>query len=113
MGDTMVPDSPFVTDKKRWRVTGALLALALLSGGGIHPVSPLVAYALLSNIHSHSDPTISMDLSLSFIRELCSSEADILLPWMIIPPGQDWKGLPAGHRHSLLQVLTNLDINVS
>jgi hypothetical protein len=113
MGDTMVPDMSPVTNNKYWRVTGALLALALLAGENLHPVSPVVIYALLSNVHQRSEVITSMDLSLSFIQQLEDSKANTLLPWMIIPPGDDWKSLPIGHRNQLLEVITNLDLDVS
>jgi hypothetical protein len=113
MGDTMVPDTSPVTNNKYWRVTGVLLALALLAGENLHPVSPAIIYALLSNVHQHSEATASMHLSLSFIEQLEGSKAITLLPWMIIPPGQDWKDLPIGHRSQLIQLLTNLDLDVS
>jgi hypothetical protein len=113
MGDTVVPDLSLVTDEKYWRITGALLALALLAGENLHPISPAVIYALLSDANLGSDPIASMDLSLSLIRLLDSSKADTLLPWMIIPPGQNLKDLSDGHRNLLVQVMTNLDIDVS
>lgn len=113
MGDTIVPDTSPVTDNKYWRVTGALLALALLAGENLHPISPAIVYALLSNVHPRSDVVAPMDMSLSLIQQLQISKADALLPWMIIPPGQDWKNLPDGHRGILRQVITNLDLNVS
>ena len=47
MGDTMVPNSPLVTNNKHWHTTGTLLALALLVGDNLHPVSLLVIYAPL------------------------------------------------------------------
>ena len=108
----MVPDTSPVTDAKYWRVTGALLALALLSGENLHPVSPVVAYALLANVHRHSEVVNSMDLSLGFVEQLEVSKANTLLPWMIIPPHKDWRELPSGHRAQLLQVITNFDLNV-
>ena len=113
MGDTMVPDMSPVTNNKYWRVTGALLALALLAGENLHPVSPVVIYALLSNVHQRSEVITLMDLSLSFIQQLEDSKANTLLPWMIIPPGDDRKSLPIGHRNQLLEVITNLDLDVS
>jgi hypothetical protein len=113
MGDTMVPDMSPVTNNRYWRVTGTLLALALLAGENLHPISPVVVYALLSNVHERSEVTTSMDLSLGFIEQLEYSKAITLLPWMIIPPGQDWKSLPFGHRSQLIQVITNLDLDVS
>jgi hypothetical protein len=112
MGDSVVPDTSPVTNARYWRVTGVLLALALLSGENLHPVSPVVAYALLANVHRHLDAVGSMDLSLSFIEQLEGSKANTLLPWMIIPPCKDWKGLPPGHWAQLFQVITNFDLNV-
>ena len=112
MGDTVVPETSPVTDAKYWWATGALLALVLLSGENLHPVSPIVAYALLANVHRHSEAVASMDLSLAFIEQQDSSKANTLLPWMIIPPCKDWKILPAGHQAQLLQVITNLDLDV-
>jgi len=113
MGDTVVPDMSPVTDNRYWRITGALLALSLLAGENLHPISPIVIYALLSNVHPHPNARAPMDLSLSFVRQLQSSKADSLLPWMIIPPGQDWRSLPDGHRNLLREFITNLDLDVS
>lgn len=113
MGDTVVPDTSPVTDNRYWRITGTLLTLALLAGENLHPISPVVIYALLSNVHPHPNTRAPMDLSLSFIRQLQSSKADTLLPWMIIPPSQDWKSLPDGHRNLLREFITNLDLDVS
>jgi hypothetical protein len=113
MGDTMVPASSPVTDGRYWHKMGALLALALLVGENPHPISPVVIYALLSNTNSRPDVMAVMDLNLGLIRQLHSSKADTLLPWMVIPPDQDWKCLPDGHRNLLLEVITNLDIDVS
>jgi hypothetical protein len=113
MGDTVVPDSSLVTDNKYWRIMGALLALALLIGENLHPISPAVIYALLSNITPRPDTMDVIHLNLSLVQQLHSSKVDTLLPWMIIPPGQDWRSLPDGHRKLLIDVMTNLDIGVS
>lgn len=113
MGDTMVPTSSPVTDHKHWRTMGALLALGLLTGESLHPISPVVVYALLSNTNARPDAVTSMNLSLSLIQQLDSSKAHTLLPWMIIPPGQSLRNLPDGHRSLLLQVITGLDLDVS
>ena len=75
---------------------GALLALALLAGDNLHPVSPVVVYAIMSNIQERADLSAPMDLSLHLIQQLNNDKASILLPWMIIPPGQDPSSLPAG-----------------
>ena len=113
MEDTMVPENSPVTDAKYWKVTGVLLALVLLSGENLHPVSPIFAYALLANVDRNAaEASTSMDLSLHFIKQLRSSMANTLLPWMIIPPRQDWRALPPSHQTQLLQVITNLDIDV-
>lgn len=112
MGDTMVPETSPVTDAKYWRTTGALLALALLSGENLHPVSPVVVYALLANVHKRPEAVASMDLSLSFIEQLEGSKATTLLPWMIIPPRKDWRELPPGHRAQLFQIVMGFDIDV-
>ena len=92
---------------------GGLLALTLLSGESLHPVSPVLIYALLSNVHEQSDPSAPMDLSLSLIHQLQSSKVDALLPWMIIPPGQDWRSLPTGHRTLLWDNIAGLGLEVS
>ena len=113
MGDVMVPDSSPVTNSSYWHQMGILLALALLAGENVHPISPVVTYALLSNTHPRSDAMATMHLSLQLINEFDRSKAVMLLPWMIIPSGQDWKSLPDGHRNLLQQVITNLDIDVS
>ena len=104
MEDIMVPEDSPVTDAKYWKVTGVLIALVLLSGENLHPVSPIFAYALLANVDRNTaEASASMDLSLHFIKQLWSSMANTLLPWMIIPPS---------HQTQLLQVITNLDIDV-
>ena len=109
----MVPsDSPFA-DRTYWRVVGGFLALGLVSGIGVHPVSPVVAYALLSNINERQDPRAPMDLSLQFIQQLQSDKADILRPWMIINPGQCWRDLPEDHKTSLQDLFDGLGIEVS
>ena len=97
MGDLVVPNASPVTECGYWRVAGALLALSLLAGDNLHPVSPIIVYALLSNVQESVNPEASMNLSLSFIQELQSSKAVDLHPWMVIPPGKDWKTLPIGH----------------
>ncbi|KAF9785059.1 hypothetical protein BJ322DRAFT_1020665 [Thelephora terrestris] len=109
---TMVPDDSPVADRAYWKVSGALIALALLSGDGVHPVSPAVIYALLSNVEERSDPRAPMDLSLSFINQLQKSKARILLPWMIILPGQDWRDLPTGHRTLVQDLIVDLGIEI-
>jgi hypothetical protein len=109
----MVPDDSPVADRAYWKVAGALIALALLSGDGVHPVSPAVVYALLSNVEERSDPRAPMDLSLNFISQLQKSKARILLPWMIIVPGQDWRDLPTGHRSLVQDLVVDLGIEVS
>ena len=101
-----------VTDKKYWKVTGVLLALGLLAGESLHPISPAVIYALLSNVHQDSDPINSMNLSLGFVQQLDDLKAKALIPWMIIPPGKDWKCLPAAHRAMLRDLTANLGLEV-
>lgn len=113
MGDVVVPDASPVSHSIYWRTTGALLALTLIVGESPHPVSPAVIYALLSNVYPCVNARASMHLSLSFIRQLQGSVADALLPWMVIPQGQDLKSLPDGHRRILLQLVTNLNLDVS
>ncbi len=113
MGDVMVPNEVPVTDSRYWRTTGALLALALLAGEGLHPISPVVVYALLSNLHHQTDPAGPMNLSLHLIQQLDRSKADILRVWMIIPPGRDWRKLPDGHRNQVTNILGGLGLNVS
>jgi hypothetical protein len=113
MGDLVVPNASPVTDCGYWRVAGALLALSLLAGDNLHPVSPIVIYTLLSNIQESVRPEASMNLSLSFIQELQSSKAIDLLPWMMIHPDQDWRTLPPGHRAMLLRLVTGFGFDVS
>ena len=109
----MVPDLSPVVSRKYWRVVGVLLALTLRMGESVTPVSPAVIYALLSNVQDRSDPMAPMDLSLELIRSLQGSQAGIVLPWMIVAPGQDWKTLQDSHRDLLRQMITDLDIDVS
>jgi hypothetical protein len=113
MGDVLVPNLSPVTDAEYWRVAGALLAVVLLSGGNLHPVSPAVIYALLSNVHRRADPSDVMHVSLSFIRDIQSSKVQSVLPWMIIPPRKDWRTLPDGHRTLVRDVMTGLDLEVN
>jgi hypothetical protein len=113
MGDTMVPYASLVIQDRYWKPMGGLLALALLIGENLHPVSPVVIYALLCNVHPRSDPRAPMHLSLGFIEELVPSKANDLIPWMIIPPHQDWRLLPEGHRAKVLELATGLDVDVS
>lgn len=112
-GDIYIPESSSVTDEKHWRTMGALLALALLAGENLHPISPAVVYALLSNVHPRPRATAQMHLSLSLLHQFDAPKANMLIPWMIIPPGQDWRSLPDGHRNILRDVVTNLNIDVS
>ena len=109
----MVPNMSLVTNNKYWKVTGAFLALGLLAGESLHPIAPAVVYALLSNVHQDSDPISSMNLSLEFIRQLDDLKAKALIPWMIIPPEQDWKSLPVAHRAMLRDLTANLGLEVS
>jgi hypothetical protein len=113
MGDALVPALSPVADRVYWQAAGALLALILLTGDCLHPVSPALVYALLSNVQAQSNPSAPMDISLGFIQQLQSSKAEALLPWMIIPPGQDWKDLPGGHRTLLRDLIAGLGLEVS
>jgi hypothetical protein len=54
-----------------------------------------------------------MDLSLGFLEKIEISKAKVLLPWMVIPPGQDWRILPEGHLEELWILMDGLGINVS
>lgn len=108
MGDTLVPSSSPVVDPNYWQTLGALLALALLAGDNLHPVSPVLVYAIMSNVRERADPSAPMDLSLRLIQQLNNDKASILLPWMIIPPGQDPSSLPAGHRNLLTTLVVGL-----
>lgn len=113
MGDTVIPSISPVTDSSYWQAAGALLALSLLAGENICPVSPVVIYALLCNVHVRRDPRASMDLSLGFLEKIEISKAKVLLPWMVIPPGQDWRTLPEGHIEELRILMDGLGIDVS
>lgn len=113
LGDTMVPNTSPVTEDRYWMVAGGLLALTLMIGESLHPVSPMLTYALLSHVHHQPTPNTVMNLSLGFIRQIQSSKAITLLPWMIVPPGQDWKTLPEPHKLLLRDLITNLDLDVS
>ena len=112
-GDVFIPIASHVADRGYWRAAGGLLALLLIAGESLHPVSPAVIYALLSNVHKQADPSNPMDVSLGFIQQLQSCKASVLLPWMIIPPGQDWKNLPEGHQVLLRNLLSGLNLHVS
>jgi hypothetical protein len=112
-GDVVVPENTPVTDNRYWQLMGGMLAIALLAGENLRPVSPMIIYALLSNVHPRSNATDVMDLSLSFIRQLEGHAAESLLPWMILPPGADLKALPDHHRSFVIGLLTYLEVTVS
>jgi len=110
------PDVSPVGDEERWYNIGIFLALALLTTGSVHPVSPALIYALLVETFHKPEPDNTqtmMHLSLEFIKEVDASRADIILPWMIIPPGQDFSDLPEGHRTDLMYALGGLGLDVS
>lgn len=110
----MIPDSSPVTDERYWHTAGVLLALVLLAGEDPHPVSPVVIYTLLASVHTPPNSMLAtMDLSLGLIRELDEPKVATLLPWMIIPEGQDWKSLPTGHHVLLRDTITFLGLDVS
>jgi len=113
MGDAMIPCKSPVIEDGYWKPMGGLIALALLIGESLHPVAPAVVYALLSNVLPLSDPRAPMHLSLEALAEFSPSVANNLIPWMIIPSGQDWRTLPAGHRTKVLELAAGLDVNVS
>ena len=116
LGGWYVPDVSPVCDEQRWESIGSLLALALLTIGSIQPVSPALIYALLvTTFHTPklADPQMMMHLSLEYIKEIDELQADVILPWMVLPPGQNWKDLPAAHRTELLLTLTGLGVDVS
>jgi len=110
VGSWYVPDPSPVCDKQRWFAFGTLLALALLTEGSIGPVSPILIYVLLAHLRKPANPLDTMHLSLSFINQIDGLRAQILLPWMVIPPGQDWRQL---HNTHLLHTITDLEIDVS
>ena len=60
-----------------------------------------------------ADPLDAMHLSLKFIKEIDEVRALVLLPWMTIARGQDWRQLPNPRRTQLLQMITGLEIDVS
>jgi len=117
LGRWFVPDVSPVGDEQKWYSIGIFLALALLTTGSVHPVSPALIYALLAatyhKLELDDDLQTSMCLSLEFIKEVDESQARIILPWMTIPPGQDWRDLPRGHRTELTIALAGLDLDVS
>ena len=99
-GSWFVPDVSPVCDEERWYSIGTLLAIALLTNGSIHPVSPVLIYTLM--VASFRKPRLTdiqttMNFSLNYIRELDELQSRVVLPWMVVPPGQDWRDLPAGH----------------
>ena len=110
MGGMLIPKTSPVVDQVYWRVAGGLLALVLLAGKSLHPISLVVIYALLSNVQERTNPGLVMDMSLGLIQQLQSSKASILLPWIIIPPGQDWRTLPEGHRTLIYNLVVGLGV---
>ena len=54
-----------------------------------------------------------MHLSLSFIKEIDELQAKVLLPWMVVAPGQDWRWLPSIHQTQLLHIISGLEVDVS
>jgi hypothetical protein len=116
LGRWYVPEVSPVGDEQRWYNIGIFLALALLTTGSVHPVSPALIYALLVQTFYKpelDDTQTMMQLSLGFIAEVDESQAKIVLPWMIIPPGQDLSNLPEGHRTNLMYALGGLGLDVS
>lgn len=111
----MVPGDSPVTDRAYWKTAGMLIALILLTGDSVSPVSPAIIYALLSNVREREDQCAPMNLSLRFISQLqvSDSKARILLPWMIIPPGTDWTELPHGHRIQIRDLFAGFGLEVS
>jgi hypothetical protein len=112
IGDAMSPALSLVATRSYWWTAGTLLALVVLMEESVHPVSPAIIYALLSNVHGEEHPENSMNLSLRFIRELQESKAEILLPWMMIPPNTDWRNLKPGHNNEIQSLLCNLGLPV-
>jgi hypothetical protein len=113
VGSWYVPDPSPVFDRQKWFGFGTLLALALLTEGSISPVSPVLIYMLLARLRKLVDPLDTMHLSLNFIKEVDELQAQVLLPWMIVPSGQDWRNLPFAHRAQLLNMISGLEIDVS
>ena len=113
--DVMVPDTSPVADRAYWRAAGMLIALVLLEGDSAYPVSPMVIYALLSNIQARCSQSAVMNLSLCFISQLYGSDskAQMLLPWMIVPPNVEWRDLPVSHQLWIRELLAGLDLQVS
>ena len=115
-GSWFVPDVSPVCDEERWYSIGTLLAIALLTNGSVHPVSPVLIYALLvASFHKPrlTDIQTTMNFSLNYIRELDELQSRVVLPWMVVPPSQDWRDLPAGHRAELLEIITGLGVDVN
>jgi hypothetical protein len=113
IGRWYVPDLSPVCDWKKWFVFGTLLATALLAVGTVYPISLVIIHILLWHLWSSGDPYAIMDLSLQSIKEIDEERAKVALPWMIIPPGQDWRQLPHNHRVQLLYMISGLEIDVS
>ena len=113
VGSWYVPDPSPVCNKQKWFGFGKFLALALITMGSTNPVSPILIYVLLVCSQEVADPLDAMHLSLKFIKEIDEVQALVLLPWMIIARGQDWRRLPNPRRTQLLQMITGLEIDVS
>ena len=92
-----VPDPSPVCNRQKWFGFGKLLALALLTEGNISPVSPILIYILLAHLQKPINVLDVIQLSLSFIKEIDELQAKVLLPWMVVALGQDWRRLPSIH----------------
>jgi len=115
-GSWFVPDVFPVCNESKWYSAGKLLAVTLLTNGSVHPVSPVLIYALLvATFHSPTltDLQTMMNFSLNYIKEVDELQSKVVLPWMVVPPGQDWRDLPPGHRAELLELITGLGFDVS
>ena len=62
------------------------------------PSIPVLIYVLLARSQGIADPRDAMHLSLKFIKEIDEVQALVLLPWMTITRGQDWRQLPNPRR---------------
>ena len=113
VGSWYVPDPFPVCNKQKWFGFGKFLVLALITTGATNPVSPVLIYVLLAHSQGVADPLDAMHLSLKFIKEIDEVQALVLLPWMTIARGQDWRQLPNPRRTQLLQMITGLEIDVS
>lgn len=112
IGRWYIPIISSFTEDGEWFGYGMMLGLALLVVKNANPISPILLYALLLNTGGTKDLRSVMNLSLGFIKEVDEDRAKVVLPWMILAPGQSWVQLPDAHRGNMISMFENLGMQV-